>query len=225
MRAIFKGKHFKNGKIEQRGGSGRKVSLLLSFWRNCLPEEDFFLFTHFESVKSKIRKYRNVLGPIANISQINLIFTISEGRRLEERKAILRSYFSFYIILMFRKRNCIHSPMRFLLPHPIIRIMYYILTSALFAIKQRVTSAWEPVNNSRPWLRRYLAPAPVLDKYDRIWRETDRVIQSSYHHTERINNSFTYWQRPMLVFLAIFISHNQLLLLGSVGTSLGIPPE
>ena len=178
---------------------------------------------------SKIRKYRNVLTPqsIANISQINLIFTISEGRRLEQRKAILRSYFSFYFILMFRKRNCIHSLSNALftplaLPLSIIRIMYPLV------FKQRVMrvmchSTLSPVNNSWLGLAADLARAPALYKYDRIWREPDRVIQSSYHHTERINNSFTYWQRPMLVFLAIFISSLYQLCVASepVGTLLG----
>lgn len=123
---------------------------------------------------------------------------------------------------MFRKRNCIHSlslshvlfaRCLYSLPFPIIRIMYCIILS-LVMFEQSVTtlSGWMPVNNSWLRLRQYLASAPALDKYDRIWRQTDRVIQSSYHHTERINNSFTHWQRPMLVFLAIFISHHQLLL-------------
>ena len=121
MRTIFKGKHFKNGKIERVGGAALPQKFLSKtvILENLFAERGFlFLFTHFESVMSKIRKYIEMWKcpqSIANISQINLIFTISEGRRLQERKAILRSYFSFYFILMFWKRNCIHSPMCFLL--------------------------------------------------------------------------------------------------------------
>ena len=120
MRTIFKGKHFKNGKIERVGGAALPQKFLsrLSFWRICLPKEDFYFYLHISN--QSCPKYENIEmwkcpQSIANISQINLIFTISEGRRLQERKAILRSYFSFYFILMFRKRNCIHSPMCFLL--------------------------------------------------------------------------------------------------------------
>ena len=131
MRTIFKGKHFKNGKIERGGGAApTKVSLLLSFWRICLAKEDFYFYIYTFRI-SHVQNIEMWKCPqsIANISQINLIFTISEGRRLEQRKAILRSYFSFYFILMFRKRNCIHSLSNALftplpLPLSIIRIMY-----------------------------------------------------------------------------------------------------
>ena len=47
MRTIFKGKHFKNGKIERGGGAApTKVSLLLSFWRICLPKENFHFYIY-----------------------------------------------------------------------------------------------------------------------------------------------------------------------------------
>ena len=58
MRTIFKGKHFKNGKIELEGGAGRTSQKFLfncHFGEFVCHERGFlFLSTHFESVMSKI---------------------------------------------------------------------------------------------------------------------------------------------------------------------------
>ena len=137
----------------------------------CRKRIFIFIYT-FRISHVQNTKIQKCPQSIANISQINLIFTISEGRRLEQRKAILRSYFSFYFILMFRKRNCIHSLSNALftplaLPLSIIRIMYPLV------FKQRVMrvicpSTLSPVNNSWLGLAADLARAPALYKYDRI---------------------------------------------------------
>ena len=100
MRTIFKGKHFKNGKIELGGGAGptRQKFLFNCHFGEfvCRKRIFIFIYTFRISHVQNIEMWKCPLS-IANVSEINLIFTISEGRRLEERKAILRSYFSFIL--------------------------------------------------------------------------------------------------------------------------------
>ena len=135
-------------------------------------KEDFYIYT-FRISHVQNTKIQKCPQSIANISQINLIFTISEGRRLEQRKAILRSYFSFYFILMFRKRNCIHSLSNALftplpLPLSIIRIMYPLVCGRQAESYERFVPLFlSPVNNSWLGLAADLARAPSLYKYDR----------------------------------------------------------
>ena len=84
MRTIFKGKHFKNGKIERVGGAALPQKFLSKtvILENLFAERGFlFLFTHFESVMSKIRKYRNVEMSSVDCKYISNKFDIYNIRR------------------------------------------------------------------------------------------------------------------------------------------------
>ena len=80
MRTIFKGKHFKNGKIERGGGaSPTKVSLLLSFRRICLPKEDFYFYLHISN--QSCPKYENIEMSSVDCKYISNKFDIYNIRR------------------------------------------------------------------------------------------------------------------------------------------------
>ena len=81
MRTIFKGKHFKNGKIERGGGAApTKVSLLLSFSRICLPKvERGFLYLHISN--QSCPKYENIEMSSVDCKYISNKFDIYNIRR------------------------------------------------------------------------------------------------------------------------------------------------